>query len=88
MPMEPIRADGGGGAVDRSKSSGSKAADGEYRKDPMFDVSIDYDLDPIVMPNGKPTPKGYVWDGVRLVRKKANSKRVPRYPSDLWTTQS
>lgn len=34
--------------------------------------------------NGKPTPKEYVWDGVRLVWKKANSKRVPGYRSDLW----
>ena len=36
------------------------------------------------MPNGKPTPKGFVWDGVRLVRRKANSKRISGYPSDLW----
>ena len=62
----------------------AKPSSSDYRKDPLFDVFIDYDLDPNVMPNGKPTPKGYVWDALRLVRKKANSKRVPGYPSDLW----
>lgn len=66
----------------------AKPSSSDYRKDPLFDVFIDYDLGPNVMPNGKPTPKGYVWDGVRLVRKKANSKRVPGYPSDLWTRLS
>lgn len=54
LPLESIRADGEEEA-DRPKSSGPKPKDGEYRKDPLFDVFIDYDLDPNVMPNGKPT---------------------------------
>ena len=36
------------------------------------------------MPDGKPVPKGYVHDGVGLVRYSKWSKRVPGYPSDLW----
>ena len=36
------------------------------------------------MPDGRPVPKGYVHDGVRLVRYRKGSKRVPGYPSDLW----
>lgn len=71
-----------------SKEGVAKPSPSEFPKDPLFDVFIDYDLDPNVMPNGKPTPKGYVWDGMRLVRRKANSKRAPGYPSDLWTRLS
>ena len=75
--------DQGGEGHSSSSKSKPKSADDE-RRNPKFDVFVDYELDPNVMPNGKPTPKGFVWDGVRLVRRKANSKRVPGYPSDLW----
>ena len=41
-------------------------------------------FDPSIMPDGSPAPDGYVWDGVRLVRRKAGSKRPPDIPSDMW----
>ena len=41
-------------------------------------------FDPSRMPDGSPVPVGYVWDGVRLVRRKAGSKRPPDIPSDMW----
>ena len=54
--------DQGGG---KASSSSSKARSPDVdKRDPKFDVFVDYDLDPNKMPNGKPTPKGYVWDRV------------------------
>ena len=49
-----------------------------------FDLFYDDKVDPYKMPDGRPVPKGYVHDGVRLVRYRKGSKRVPGYPSDLW----
>ena len=40
--------------------------------------------DPTRLPSGKPVPKGYNWDGVRLVRNKKGSKRPPDTPSEFW----
>ena len=40
--------------------------------------------DPARLPSGKPVPKGYNWDGVRLVRNKTGSKRPPDTPSEFW----
>ena len=40
--------------------------------------------DPTRMPDGKPVPAGYNWDGVRLVRNKRGSKRSPDTPSEFW----
>ena len=40
--------------------------------------------DPKTMPDGKKVPKGYNWDGVRLVRDKKGSKRPPDTPSEFW----
>ena len=40
--------------------------------------------DPARLPSGKPVPKGYNWDGVRLVRNKKGSKRPPDTPSEFW----
>ena len=40
--------------------------------------------DPTRMPDGKPVPAGYNWDGVRLVRNKRGSKRPPDTPSEFW----
>ena len=52
----------------RSSSSKSKPKSPEdTRRNPKFDVFVDYDLDPNVMPNGKPTPKGFVWDIIRQI---------------------
>ena len=81
---EPDADNQGGGKSSSSSSKPKPISPEDTRRDPKFDVFVDYDLDPNKMPNGKPTPKGYVWDGVRLVRKIANSKRVPGYPSDMW----
>ena len=41
-------------------------------------------FDPSKMPDGSPVPDGYVWDGVRLVRRKAGPKMPPDIPSDMW----
>ena len=49
-----------------------------------FDLFYDETVDPFKMPDGSPVPKGYVYDGSRLVRHRKNSRRVPGYPSDLW----
>ena len=40
--------------------------------------------DPKTMPDGRKVPKGYNWDGVRLVRDKKGSKRLPDTPSEFW----
>ena len=40
--------------------------------------------DPKTMPDGRKVPKGYNWDGVRLVRDKKGSKRPPDTPSEFW----
>ena len=44
-------------------------------------------FDPSRMPDGSPVPDGYVWDGVRLVRRKAGSKRPPDIPSKISSVQ-
>ena len=83
IPDSDVDAKDQGGEGPSSSKPKPKSPE-DTRRNPKFDVFVDYELDSNVMPNGKPTPKGFVWDGVRLVRKKANSKRVPGYPSDLW----
>ena len=45
-------------------------------------------INPYVFPDGKPVPKGYVYDGVRLVREKKGSKGVLGLPNDLWQNLS
>ena len=39
--------------------------------------------DPHTMPDGKPVPEGYNWDGIRLVRNKKGSKRPPDTSSEV-----
>ena len=41
-----------------------------------------------MFPDGKPVPKGCVYDGVRLVKERKGSKRVPGFPTDLWQNLS
>ena len=41
-------------------------------------------FDPFRFPDGRPVPRGYNWDGVRLVRNKKGSTRPPDTPSELW----
>ena len=40
--------------------------------------------DPFRFPDGRPVPRGYNWDGVRLVRNKKGSARPPDTPSEFW----
>ena len=44
--------------------------------------------DPHTMPDGKPVPEGYNWDGIRLVRNKKGSKRPPDTSSEEWHNMS
>ena len=44
--------------------------------------------DPTVMPDGTPVPKGYNFDGVRLVRNKKGSQRPPDTSSEDWHSMS
>ena len=44
--------------------------------------------DPSVMPDGTPVPKGYNFDGVRLVRNKKGSQRPPDTSSEDWHMMS
>ena len=44
--------------------------------------------DPYTMPDGKPVPEGYNWDGIRLVRNKKGSKRPPDTPREEWHNMS
>ena len=72
-----------------SSSSSKPPKKDEKKKDySWFDLFYDDKVDPYKMPDGKPVPKGYVHDGVRLVRYRKGSKRVPGYPSDLWNRLS
>ena len=41
-------------------------------------------FDPFRFPDGRPVPRGYNWDGVRLVRNKKGSLRPPDTPSQFW----
>ena len=41
-------------------------------------------FDPFRFPHGRPVPRGYNWDGVRLVRNKKGSLRPPDTPSEFW----
>ena len=41
-------------------------------------------FDPFRFPDGRPVPRGYNWDGVRLVRNKKGSLRPPDTPSEFW----
>ena len=41
-------------------------------------------FDPFRFPDGRPVPRGYEWDGVRLVRNKKGSLRPPDTPSEFW----
>ena len=41
-------------------------------------------FDPFRLPDGRPVPQGYNWDGVRLVRNKKGSLRPPDTPSEFW----
>ena len=54
----------------------------------MFELYYDPSVNPYMFPDGKPVPKGYVYDGVRLAREKNGSKRVPGFPTDLWQNLS
>ena len=75
----------GEGHEPSSSSSSKPPKKDEKKKDySWFDLFYDDTVDPYKMPDGKPVPKGYVHDGVRLVRHRKGSKRVPGYPSDLW----
>ena len=68
-----------------SSSSSKPPRKEDKKKDySWFDLFYDDTVDPYKMPDGKPVPKGYVYDGARLVRYRKGSKRVPGYPSDLW----
>ena len=40
------------------------------------------------MPDGKPVPEGYNWDGIRLVRNRKGSKRPPDTSSEEWHNMS
>ena len=72
-----------------SSSSSKPPKKDEKKKDySWFDLFYDDKVDPYKMPDGKPVPKGYAHDGVRLVRYRKGSKRVPGYPSDLWNRLS
>ena len=51
-------------------------------------MNYDPSVNPYMFPDGKPVPKGYVYDGVRLVREKKGSKRDPGFPTDLWQNLS
>ena len=66
-------------------SSSSKPPKKDKKKEDYkrFELFYDDTVDPYKMPDGRPVPKGYVHDGVRLVRYRKGSKRVPGYPSDL-----
>ena len=44
--------------------------------------------DPFIMPDGKPVPEGYNWDGNRLVCNKKGSKRPPDTSSEEWRNMS
>ena len=41
-------------------------------------------FDAFRFPHGRPVPQGFNWDGVRLVRNKEGSKRLPDTPSEFW----
>ena len=44
--------------------------------------------DPFKMPDGSPVPKGYNFDGTRLVSNKRGSKRPLDTPSSAWMAMS
>ena len=72
-----------------SKKPPEKGKKDDKKKDySWFELFYDDSVDPYKMPDGTPVPKGYVYDGVRLVRYRKGSKRVPGYPSDLWNRLS
>ena len=58
------------------------SAEGSEKPEPSKPSSTLHD--PNTLPSGKPVPPGYNWDGVRLVRNKKGSKRLPDTPSEFW----
>ena len=44
--------------------------------------------DPFKLPDGRPVPEGYTYDGTRLVRKKRGSARPLDTPSSAWVMMS
>ena len=74
----------GEGHEPSSSSSKPPEKDKKSKDYSWFDLFYDETVDPFKMPDGSPVPKGYVYDGSRLVRHRKNSRRVPGYPSDLW----
>ena len=65
-----------------------KGKEKKEREPTLFELFYDPSVNPYMFPDGKPVPKGYVYDGVRLVREKKGSKRVPGFPTDLWQNLS
>ena len=65
-----------------------KGKEKKEREPTLFELYYDPSVNPYMLPDGKPVPKGYVYDGVRLVREKKGSKRVPGFPTDLWQNLS
>ena len=65
-----------------------KGKEKKERELTLFELYYDPSVNPYMFPDGKPVPKGYVYDGVRSVREKKGSKRVPGFPTDLWQNLS
>ena len=65
-----------------------KGKEKKEREPTLFELYYDPSVNPHMFPDGKPVPKGYVYDGVRLVKERKGSKRVPGFPTDLWQNLS
>ena len=64
----------------KEKSKEKKDKDKEYS---LFEIFYDPTVDPKRLPDGRKTPDGFVWDGMRLIRERKGSKRVPGFPSSV-----
>ena len=74
--------------AEQARKESRKPKKGKDKEYSLFEMFYDPTVDPKRLPDGRKTPDGFVWDGMRLVRERKGSKRVPGFPSDLWTNLS
>ena len=65
-----------------------KGKEKKEKEPTLFELYYDPSVNPYMFPGGKPVPKGYVYDGVRLVREKKGSKRVPGFQPAEFESQA
>ena len=58
-----------------------KGKEKKEREPTLFELYYDPSVNPYMFPDGKPVPKGYVYDGVRLVKERKGSKESSRVPN-------